>query len=171
MIQRMIRAARLDGRVFEEVRDDPTATSQALWVILLGGFALALGGIIGFGTDISLTKRLLVLVLTLSSAVVEWSVVSLLASWIGRLLLGRIITFQSMLRVLGFASVPWIFSLLILMRFVADLIIAGILVWFVVTLIVAFRGALRAPFWISFPMATFGFFIALSIRQMFRSIL
>ena len=164
MIQRMVRAARLDSRVYQELHDDPLATVQALWVVLLGGVALVLGEIVESPASRSFAGHLLFLTLTLASAVIEWVVLSLLAYWVARLL-RRTVTFFSMLRIIGFASIPWLLSLFIGVS--PGPTITLVLVWIVLMLMIAFRQTLRVSLWVSFPMAAPYPLIMLSIRQWF----
>lgn len=167
MIQRMIRAALLDGRMYLELRYDTTATKQALWVMVIVGIALAVGGMRvaakgGFGAQVQ------VFALSLSSVVVEWAVLSLLAYLIGKWLLRRTATFPSLLRTIGFANAPGVLYVLAFLGPPAtNIITVVILLWLVATMVLALHHTLEVPFLASFWMSTVAVFLALSIRQVF----
>ena len=166
MIRRMIGAGRLNAQVYLELRDDPTATKQAFRVILLGSIALSMVLISGSAAGRGFGSQLPIIAVTLASFVTEWLVLSLLAFWFGRSLLRREVTFPSLLRTLGFAYVPWIFSAIVF--FVGALGIWIILIWTLVAMIVALRQTLQVSLLVSAWLAILGiFFIVLTVRYFF----
>ena len=67
MGSRMLRAARLDGETFREIRDDPSATAQSLLVVVIIGLCYG----VGFGfflAGASLRDVLTIVLLSLFSA-------------------------------------------------------------------------------------------------------
>ena len=168
MIQRMIRAACLDARVYQELRDDPTATIQAFWVMVLSGSALALGGIVGLGGEADFGLRLQVFTWRVSAAVVGWLVLSLLAYGVGRRLLGRMVTFPSLLRTIGFANVPGVFYILVFIGGSATQVVnAAILVWVLFAMVPALRQTLQVSFLVGFCLSIVGvFFVIDTIRYL-----
>lgn len=98
MLQRMIRALKLDATVFEEVEHDETATGQALAVVLI---AALLGSIWGL-----LQGGLLGILGMLLIALIGWVAWSVLIYFIGTTLFGGTATLGEVLRALGFAYTP-----------------------------------------------------------------
>src|SRR5512132_1332521 len=99
--QRMVRAAKLDAAVYEEVEADVGATGQAMAVVALA--ALAAGFAMRGGV-----RALLV---TTIASVFGWAVWALLIYWIGARWLPEAETradWSQLLRTLGFASAPGI---------------------------------------------------------------
>ena len=80
MIKRMARVLIFDGRLYEDVREGQTATLEALAVVLLGGMSIALGLILGVASDNELVGRGVIMLRSLSAAIVGWMAVSLLAT-------------------------------------------------------------------------------------------
>ena len=104
MIRRMLRAAAMNGQVYRELRDDPTATVQALGVVLLGSLAIALAGVLGYVREEGIGVYTLVLIRSLSAAIAGWIIASLVPYLIGGRVLRRSVTFTSILRIIGFAN-------------------------------------------------------------------
>ena len=136
---RMIRAARLDVNLYEEVEADRGATQQAMLVVLLSSAAMGIGSFTQSG--------IAGLIVGAVVALAGWFIWALLTYWIGtRLLpepqthadLGQLLrttAFSSspgVLRVLGIFPVPGLFGLIIL--------VTG--VWMLVAMVIAVRQAL-----------------------------
>ncbi|MDO8690902.1 MAG: Yip1 family protein [Dehalococcoidia bacterium] len=130
---RMIRAAKLDATLYDEVEKDPNATSQALLVVLIvavlagiGGFR---GGVMGF-------------IGGLVFAIIGWAVWSLVMFWVGKTFFKGTATYPELLRCVGFANTPNALGLLVFVPGVGPLI-AGIgSLWALVAMIIAVREAL-----------------------------
>lgn len=126
LLNRMIRAACLDGSVYAEVKADSTATAQALAVVALVALAHGLGGVIRgayFGWNPA--SGLLFGVLgEISFFVVASFVIYLLARYV----LGAAITYPQVLRPFGFSVLP---GLLVLIAALASLIGAEVPVFVV----------------------------------------
>ncbi len=135
LIDRMVRAAKLDANVFEEVEHDRGATAQALAVVVMASAAggLGLGG--GLGA----------VVIGAVVALAGWWVWAFLTFWIGTRLLPEPTTCADqgeLLRTIGFASTPGIlriFGLVPGLRRLAFLV-AG--VWALIAVVIAVRQAL-----------------------------
>lgn len=135
LIERMVRAAKLDARLFEEVEQDPRATGQAIAVVLLSSTAggVGLGG--GLGT---------ILVGALVS-LAGWWVWAFLTFWIGTRLLPEPQTSADqgqLLRAIGFANAPGVLRILGLVPGLRRLVffVAGI--WALIAVVIAVRQAL-----------------------------
>jgi hypothetical protein len=133
---RIVRAAKLDAHLYEEVEADTGATRQAMGVVLLASVAAGLGaGRWNFGG----------MVVGAAVALVAWAVWAYLIYWIGTRLLPEPQTRAShgeLLRTLGFASAPGLLRVLGVVPALREIafLVAG--VWALVTTVVAVRQAL-----------------------------
>jgi len=153
---RMIRAARLDAGLYEEVKNDPAALTQALAVVLLT--AVATG--IGFGQG-----DLRLIAMGMSFALLGWYLTAHLTWFIGTRLLPErpapdgadptgIESSESgaaqsapptpvqLLRAIGFANSPGILRLLAVIPEFRVLVISGTTVWMLCATVVAIRQGL-----------------------------
>lgn len=137
LTERMIRAAKLDVSLYEEVERDRGAIGQAATVVILAAVAAGLGAARHGG--------LAGLVVVTIAALVGWYVWAFLSYWIGT----RILPEPSiradhgeLLRTLGFASAPGVLRILRVIPVLGGLIalLAGI--WMLVATVVAVRQAL-----------------------------
>lgn len=101
MVDRILRAIRLDGTVFREIAVDPKATTEAAIIVTVATLLSSLGSAFGSGNFFA-------------SFIVNW-IVAILIGWIGWAILtyfvGTVLfqgdtDIQEMLRVLGYASAP-----------------------------------------------------------------
>lgn len=135
-VRRMVRAARLDADLFEEVEADPQATLQATGVVVLAAVAAGLGtGARGLGQ----------LVVGTLAALASWYVWAYLVYWIGARLLpepGTRASHGELLRTIGFASAPGLLRVLGLIPPLRGItfLVAG--VWMLAATVVAVRQAL-----------------------------
>jgi len=137
MVERMVRASRLDVHIFEEVEADTSATRQALSVVALVALAT---GIASLGTT-----GLIGLFVGVVSAIVGWA----LWAWILHLIGTKIMPSHSthadwgqLARTLGFAQSPGILRVLGLVPVVGNIIFAVASIWMLVAMVVAVRQAL-----------------------------
>jgi hypothetical protein len=136
LVDRMVRAARLDATVYEEVEADTTAMGQAMLVVILsslaGGIGAAEGGLAGLigGTIASL---------------IGWYVWAFLTYYIGTKWLPEPTTQADtgqMLRTIGFASSP---GLIRIAGIIPGLGLVALIVaplWMLCSMVVAVRQAL-----------------------------
>jgi len=134
--ERMIRAARLDPAIYEEIEADTTALGPAMAVVLLSSVAAGIGSIPEGGGNL-----VLVAVLSLAS----WYLWAFLAYLIGTKLLPEPQTRSDMgelLRIIGFSSSPGILRIVGIVPgltspafFIANL-------WMLAAMVVAVRQAL-----------------------------
>ena len=137
LIDRMLRAARLDVEVYEEVEADTRATGQAMLVVVLSSVAAGVGMIAASGG--------VGLVATTVFALIAWYVWALLTYWIGTRLLPEAQTRSDvgeLLRTTGFSSAPGIIRIAGIVPGLMKpvFLVAGL--WMLVTMIVAVRQAL-----------------------------
>jgi len=137
LIDRMIRAARLDVGVYEEVEADPDAMVEAMVAVLLSSLAAGVAGIVitGIGG----------LLLETAGALIGWFVWAYLIYLIGTRLLPEPQTttdFGQLLRTLGFASSPGIIRVVGVIPGLLPLSFFVAAVWMFVTMVIAVRQAL-----------------------------
>ena len=137
MVERMVRASRLDVHIFEEVEADTSATRQALSVVALVALAT---GIASLGTT-----GLIGLFVGVVSAIVGWA----LWAWILHLIGTKIMPSHSthadwgqLARTLGFAQSPGILRALGAIPGIGIIIFSVASIWMLVAMVVAVRQAL-----------------------------
>lgn len=137
LMNRMIRAARLDAQLYEEVEADREALGQAMGVVILASLAAGVGTALQGGVT--------GLILGTLAALISWFVWAYLTYWIGTRLLPESQTqadLGELLRTIGFSSSPGLIRVLgIVPGFgVFTFLAAG--VWMLVAMIIAVRQAL-----------------------------
>ena len=162
MVERMVRASRLDVHIFEEVEADTSATRQALSVVALVALAT---GIASLGTT-----GLIGLFVGVVSAIVGWA----LWAWILHLIGTKIMPSHSthadwvqLARTLGFAQSPGILRVLGLVPVVGNIIFAVASIWMLVAMVVAVRQALDyTSTWRAIAVVLIGFIPYLLLMYM-----
>ncbi len=117
LMDRMLRAARLDGSLYAEVKADTTTTAQAVTVVALVGLAHAVGASL---RSVTLWEEepVAAFVVALITETTFWAVASFAIHLVGRYIFGGTATYGQVLRPFGFACVP---GLLILIAALASL--------------------------------------------------
>ncbi len=136
LTDRMIRAARLDGSLYEEVEADTTLTGQATAVVLLSAVAAGIGSLSRGGAGI---------IGMLIVALIGWYIWAGLTYLIGTRLLPEPETkadFGQLLRTIGFSASPGIIRVVGIIPFLSGLafLVAGI--WQFVAMVIAVQHAL-----------------------------
>jgi hypothetical protein len=134
---RIVRAAKLDVNLYEEVEADKGAMGQATAVVVLSSIAGGIGSVAGLGLGGILLGTL--------TAIVAWYVWAFLTYLIGTKLLPEPQTradVGELLRTIGFSSSPGLIRVLGIIPFLRGLVflIAG--VWMLVAMVIAVRQAL-----------------------------
>jgi hypothetical protein len=135
--ERMIRAAKLDVNLYEEVEADTDATGQAMLVVVLSSVAAGIGSAGGAGL-----KGLLLGAL---SALVAWYIWAFLTYFIGTKLLPESQTeadVGQLLRTTGFSSSPGLLRILGILPGLTGIVFLGCAVWMLVAMVIAVRQAL-----------------------------
>jgi hypothetical protein len=133
--ERMVRAARLDPGVYEEIEADTGAMTQALTVVVLSSLAAGIGRGAGLGG----------MVVGLVISLVAWYVWAFLTYWIGTRLLPEPQTSSShgeLLRVLGFAAAPGVIQIVGIVPMLRGLVTVVAAVWMLIAGVIAVRQAL-----------------------------
>ena len=134
---RMIRAARLDAQLYEEVEADQDATGQAVIVVVLSAVAAGIGS---FGSG-----GLLGIVVGAIAALVGWLVWAFFTYFIGTRLLPEPQTeanYGELLRTIGFASSPGLIRVFGIIPGIAPLLFLAAGIWMLVAMVIAVRQAL-----------------------------
>jgi hypothetical protein len=135
-VERVVGAARLDARVYEEVEADTTAMGQAMAVVAASALAAGVGAIASGATGA---------VAAVVGGIVGWFVWAVVTWLIGTKLLpeaGTSADLGQLLRTIGFSAAPGLLNVLGIVP------VIGLLVWFVaaiwqlVAMVVAVRQAL-----------------------------
>ena len=134
---RIIRAAKLDVNLYEEVEADKGAMGQAMAVVVLSSVAAGLGTI----TRVGLTG----IVVGTITALIGWFIWAWLTYIIGTKLLPEPQTradIGELLRTIGFSSSPGLIRVLGIIPGLGALVHLAAMVWMLVAMVIAVRQAL-----------------------------
>jgi hypothetical protein len=136
LFQRMLRAARLEAALYEEVEADPSAIGHAMLTVVLASVAAGIGSaLLGPGA----------ILMAVVTALIGWYIWAVLAWLIGTRLLPEPQTqadLGQLLRTTGFASAPGVLRVLGFLPGLGGFIVAVAQVWMLAAMIVAVRQAL-----------------------------
>ncbi|MBI4772952.1 MAG: YIP1 family protein [Deltaproteobacteria bacterium] len=134
---RVIRAAKLDPQVYEEVEADPRALNQAITVVIASGIAAGIGSIaqsglagLFFGTIIAL---------------IAWYVWAFITYYVGTKWLPEPQTHAThgeLLRAIGFSSAPGLIRVLGVIPFLTNFVFIVSGIWMLAAMVIAVRQAL-----------------------------
>lgn len=133
----MIRAARLDVNLYEEVEADTNQTTNAMIVVLIAAVATAIGSAWGGGANVAA-----LVVGGLIGPLVGWVIGTGCIYFIGTRLFGGTATWGEVMRTMGFAQAPGVLNIF---RFVPGLgALIGFIaaIWGIVAAVIAIRQAL-----------------------------
>lgn len=136
---RMLRAAKLDVDLYEEVEADKSAMPQAMGVVVLSSVAAGIGGI-GMGVA-GLGGILMGIVLSL----VGWYIWAFLTYFIGTKLLPEPQTHADLgelLRTIGFSSSPGLIKIVGIIPGLGAVVFSLASIWMLVAMVIAVRQAL-----------------------------
>ena len=134
---RMIRAAKLDVHLYEEVEADKGAMAQAMTVVILSAAAAGIGSANAFSLS--------VFVIGTIAALIGWYVWAFLTYFIGTRFLPEPQTradHRELLRTIGFASAPGLIRVLGIIPGLRALIFLVAGIWMLVAMVIAVRQAL-----------------------------
>ena len=147
LFPRMLRAAKLEPQLYEEVEADNLVTGQALLVVVLVALATGIGygiadlmkgeggSIIGFVPALAWSVIILLAV---------WFIFSLLSFWLGTSIFKGPETKSSLgelLRTLGFAYSPGVLNIFSFIPFIGRFIPFATFIWAIVAAVIAVRQA------------------------------
>ena len=136
-LNRMLRAAKLEPGLYEEVEADRSAMVQSMGVVILSSIAAGIGSL-GRGSGSGFIFGIL-------AALVGWLVWAFLTYFIGTRLLPEPTTkadYGELLRTIGFSSAPGIIRILGIIPFLAGLVYLVSGIWMMVAMVIAVRQAL-----------------------------
>ena len=169
--KRMLRAARLQPALYEEVEADTNATGQALLVVVLVSAAVG----IGTGMDaliVSGAGRFIYgLMYGIAAAITGWLLWALFAYLLGVSILKgpkTSSTWGELLRTMGFASAPGILRVLVFVPVVGDILAIGGSLWRLVATIIAVRQALDFSTWRAILTTIVGWFVYMVLLSLMR---
>lgn len=143
LFDRMIRAARLDISLYEEVERDDRATTQALIVVILSSISSGIGtalrnalagnelGGIGIG-----------LFGGLFSALIVWLAWSFITYFVGTKVFGGTASYGELLRTIGFADAPGVLLVFSFIPILGGIVSFTVWVWGLMAMVVAVKQAL-----------------------------
>jgi hypothetical protein len=134
---RMIRAAKLDVNLYEEVEADKQAIGQAMGVVVLASLAAGVGsvGASGIGG----------LFIGTIGALIGWFLWAFITYFVGTKILPEPQTeadYGELLRTIGFSSSPGLLRILGVIPLLGPIIFIGCGIWMLVAMIIAVRQAL-----------------------------
>jgi hypothetical protein len=115
MLERAIGALKADVNVFEEIEHDEGATSQAVIIVAIVALLSAISrglAIVGETSDEFFLGAILFFSFTLIWTFISWLLWSGITYFVGTNLFGAEATMGEMLRVIGFAYVPQVLSII-----------------------------------------------------------
>ncbi len=136
-LDRIVRAAKLDVNLYEEVEADKGAMSQAMGVVVLSSVAAGIGSIGTMGT-----KGIIIGAIT---ALIAWYIWAYITYFIGAKILPEPQTkadHGELLRTIGFSSSPGLLRILAIIPGIGGIIFMIASVWMLVAMVIAVRQAL-----------------------------
>jgi hypothetical protein len=133
----MIRAAKLDANLYEEVEADKGAMSQAMGVVILSGVAAGVGSIGSAG--------LAGIFMGTITALIGWFIWAYITYIVGTKLLPQPQTkadYGELLRTIGFASSPGLLRVFGIIPFLSAIIFFAASIWMLIAMVIAVRQAL-----------------------------
>ena len=145
IVNRMLRAAKLDSHLYEEVEADNSATGQAFLVVVLASLAAGIGtGITGIFVSGGIWF-LWGLLIGLATSIVGWLAWAFLAYILGTTILkgsDTQATYGELLRTIGFSYSPGMIRFFSFIPFLGGLISFAALIWSLIAGVIAVRQAL-----------------------------
>lgn len=149
LTERMLRAARLDVALYEEVEADAGATGQALWVVVIAALADGVGWALGGGAlaggmmePAFRGNPVTSLIYGALGATVSWVVWSYVTYWIGTRVFNGRATPGQMLRAIAYAQSPRVLNVVSFIPLLGGLVRLAVTFWLLLAGIVAIRQAL-----------------------------
>jgi len=161
IFDRMLRAARLEPGVYEEVEADPGAMGQAVMVVLLSSLAVGIGSLGQAGVGEGLILGTIV-------ALIAWVVWAFLTWIIGTRLLPEERTEADMgqlMRTIGFSAAPGVLRVVGFIPVLGPLVVLVATVWMLVAMVVAVRQALDfTSTWRAVAVCVLGWLVLLGVQ-------
>jgi len=136
-IDRIIRAAKLDVQLYEEVEADTKAMRQAMGIVVLSSIAAGIGNVARGGLGGILSGTIV--------ALIGWYIWAYLTYFIGTKFLPEPLTEADpgeLLRTIGFSSSPGLIRVLGIIPGLAGVVFLVASIWMLVAMVIAVRQAL-----------------------------
>lgn len=159
LADKMIRAAKLDVQLYEEVEKDAEATKEAFLIVLIGAICNGIGSIGVLGAK--------GIIAGLISAIIGWGLWSVVIFLIGVKVFKHTSDMGELLRCLGFAYSPNVLSILGVIPAIGPIIRFVVFVWVLVAFIIATRQALDCGTGRAILISVLGFISFLLITATF----
>jgi hypothetical protein len=137
----MVRAARLDASLYSEVDADPSATGQAVTVIVLVAVATGIGAAIA-GAQSGVGAGIIALLVEIVTSLLGWLIWSLTVYLVGRGPAEGRVTYGGVVRALGFASSPGVLQILAFLPGIGLIVLVIVSLWRGIAGVVAVRESL-----------------------------
>ena len=137
IVERMVRAAKLDANLYEEVEAEPEAMAQAVAIVVLSSIAAGIGSIAHFGIK--------GIILGTISALLGWFIWAFVVYIVGTKIMPEPQTSSShgeLLRTIGFSSAPGVIRILGIIPPFYGMIFFVANLWMLAAMVVAVRQAL-----------------------------
>ncbi len=159
---RMIRAAKLDIDLYEEVEADTTANGQAFAAVFIASLSSGLGaGLLGLWNDDG-PNFFVVVVLGLAASLVGWLAWSVLAYGLGTTIFKgpeTSATVGELMRTIGFSNSPRVLGFLVFIPLIGLVISFAVSVWSLIAGVIAVRQALDFSTWRAIGTCVVGWII------------
>ncbi len=156
---RIIRAAKLDAKLYEEVEADKGAMGQAIAVVVLSGVAAGIGNSANGGLSGTITGTI--------GALIAWYVWAFLTYFIGTRFLPEPQTkadLGELLRTIGFSSAPGLIRVLGVIPGFTNLVFSVSGIWMLAAMVIAVRQALDyQSTWRAFGVCIIGWVVQAAI--------
>ena len=137
LTNRMIRAAKLDVNLYEEVEADKQAMGQALGVVVLSSLAAGIGSVGTTGISGLLVGTV--------GGLIGWFIWAFITFFVGTKILPEPQTetdYGELLRTIGFSSSPGLLRILGLVPLLGQIIFVVCGIWMLIAMVIAVRQAL-----------------------------
>ncbi|MCY4114141.1 MAG: YIP1 family protein [Chloroflexi bacterium] len=186
LVNRMIRAARLDRELYAEVTADTTATQQATFAVIIAALAAAIGAFIGFqveppdpgtfatGDQEADDANFVWLIFTPILSVIAWLAWAGVAWFAGTRLIStdaQDVGFLQVARALGFAQAPGVLNVATFIPGLGVIVQIGVWLWALATSFFAIRESMRLANGQAIATMILGFIPAFIIGVVIGSVL
>ncbi|MFN8525717.1 MAG: Yip1 family protein [Chloroflexota bacterium] len=163
LLNRMMRAARLDVALFEEVEADREATSQAATVVAIVAACNGVGAALSAAMGGHALQAVAMLFGVVIATMIGWVIWAYITYWIGTKMFSGTATPGEMLRCLGFAQTPGVLGVLSFIPCLGGVIAFGASIWALVAAVIAIRQALDFDTGKAIMTAIVGWFVLFMI--------
>lgn len=163
LFNRMVRAAKLEPELYEEVERDVEATKEALLVVLIVGICSAIGNIGILGTKGIITG--------LIAGILGWVLWSFVIFLIGVKGFKHTSDMGELLRCLGFAYSPLVLNILGIIPVLGPIVLIVASIWALIAFVVATRQALDCGTGRAILVAVLGFIVYWVVAAILSSVI